>query len=61
MKDKYTLVGFMATREPDGTFNPAIPLYRDESIEEDETDKMSWDDLMSYFDRLVLEKMKGVV
>ena len=36
MKDKYTLVGFMATREPDGTFNPALPLYRDESIEEDE-------------------------
>ena len=56
MKDKYTLVGFMATREPDGTINAAIPVYRDEALEPDEKDNMTWDELYNYFSRELAER-----
>lgn len=47
------LAGFAALREPDGTFCPSVPLYRDLDGAADETDGLPWDALMAYFDELV--------
>lgn len=47
------LAGFAALREPDGTFCPTVPLYRDMDGAADETDGLPWDALMAYFDELV--------
>lgn len=47
------LAGFAALREPDGTFCPSVPLYREVDGATDETDGLPWDALMAYFDELV--------
>ncbi len=49
MAGKIIQVGTIAAREPDGTINAAIPVYRDEALEPDEKDNMTWDELYNYF------------
>ena len=51
MAGKRILVGTIAARDPDGTINAAIPVYRDEALEPDEKDNMTWDELYNYFSR----------
>lgn len=52
------LAGFAALRNPDGSFCPSVPLYKETTKEAaDETAGMSWEELERYFDRLVLEQL----
>ena len=51
------LAGFAALRNPDGSFCPSVPLYRETKEAADETAGMSWEELERYFDRLVLEQL----
>lgn len=50
------LAGFAALREPDGTFCPSVPLYREVDGAKDETDGLPWEALEEYFDALVRER-----
>lgn len=52
-------VGFTATRNPDGSFNPSVPLYRvaGEDIEDD-FDNLTWTQLIDLFDEIVRERAK---
>lgn len=50
------LAGFAALREPDGTFCPSVPLYREVDGAADETDGLPWAALEEYFDALVRER-----
>lgn len=52
------LAGFIALREPDGQFCPSVPVYRDMDDVKDETDGLSWDELIAYFDELVKKQAK---
>jgi hypothetical protein len=52
-------IGFAAGRNPDGTFNASIPLYRPaESNTEDEFDGLTWDQLTALFDDMLKERAK---
>lgn len=50
------LAGFAALREPEGSFCPSVPLYREVDGATDETDGLPWDALEAYFDALVRER-----
>ena len=52
------LAGFIALREPDGQFCPSVPVYRDMDDVKDETDGLTWDELIAYFDELVKKQAK---
>ena len=61
--NRYQLVGCMALRNPDGSFQPSVPLYRDvsdefEELEDDEIDRLPWDDLIKLFDRKYKEYLE---
>ena len=45
-------VGFAAGRNPDGTFNGSIPLFRPAELTEDDFDGLTWDQLTALFDEL---------
>lgn len=52
-------VGFTATRNPDGSFNPSVPLYRPAGCGvEDEFDALTWEQLIKLFDSMVRERAK---
>ena len=49
-------VGFAAGRNPDGTFNGSIPLFRCAEPTEDDFDGLTWDQLTALFDDLGRER-----
>lgn len=51
-------IGFAAGRNPDGTFNGSIPLFRCAEPTEDDFDGLTWDQLTALFDDLVRERGK---
>lgn len=52
-------IGFAAGRNPDGTFNASIPLYKPaEPNTEDDFDGLTWDQLTSLFDDMLKERAK---
>lgn len=51
-------VGFAAGRNPDGTFDESIPLFRCAEPTEDDFDGLTWDQLTTLFDDLVRERGK---
>lgn len=52
-------VGFMATRNPDGSFNQSVPLYQAaEDGLEDDFDNLTWNQLIDLFDDMVRERAK---
>lgn len=53
-------VGFTATRNPDGSFNPSVPLYRPAELGgvEDDFDNLTWNQLIKLFDSMVREREK---
>lgn len=60
---RYQLVGCMAMRNPDGSFCPSVPLYRDTSaefaaLEDDEIDNLPWDELVDLFDKKYKEYLE---
>lgn len=60
---RYQLVGCVAMRNPDGSFCPSMPLYRDTSedfaeLEDDEIDSLPWDELVKFFDQKYKEYLE---
>lgn len=57
---KMICVGFTATRNPDGSFNPSVPLYSpaEPGGVEDDFDNLTWNQLIKLFDSMVREREK---
>lgn len=60
---RYQLVGCIAMRNPDGSFCPSMPLYRDTSneldeLDDDDIDRLTWDDLIKLFDEKYKEYLE---
>ena len=59
-REGYVCVGFVATRNPDGSFNPSVPIFRDPEWDdvEDELEDLTRDQLISLFDEMIREREK---